>query len=69
MKSEVEEAIKLATEILELAEDLPVPAEDFAASVTEKTESIMEWIEKHDHVTDAQLEALENMKTGMEAWY
>ena len=66
--NDIEEAIALAKSILEDIEELPEVAEDFAASVGEKAASIIEWIEEHDHVTDGQIMALENMRDGIDRW-
>lgn len=57
------DAVDLCDEILELCEDVPDRSGDFATSVTEKVESIREWICEHDHVTEKQMASLENMKS------
>lgn len=63
-----EDALALCDEIRELLDDLPERADDFATSVEEKVDSIAEWIADNEHVTPAQLQALENMKAGCERW-
>lgn len=63
-----EEALALCEEIRELLPDLPDAADDFATSIKEKIDSIAEWIADREHVTPAQLSALENMKAGCERW-
>lgn len=55
-------------ELLDMLDDLPDRAADFAESVREKTQSIAEWIEENEHVTQAQCEALNNMESGAERW-
>ena len=71
-KDEKRESANSASEqcdrILDLCEQLPSRAEDFGVSIIEKIESIREWITTHDHVTDAQQEALDNMEAGVEKW-
>jgi hypothetical protein len=64
----IQDAKVLAELILSKVNDLPEAAEDFAASVEEKTNGILEWIEENDHVTDAQIKALDNMADGVERW-
>lgn len=68
LTQEAQEGVELCEEILDSIGDLPERAEDFASSVSEKVESIQEWIEENDHVTEAQMDALENMKSGVERW-
>ena len=63
-----EDALALCDEIRELLDDLPERADDFAASVEEKVDDMAEWIADNEHVTPAQLQALENMKAGCERW-
>jgi hypothetical protein len=61
-------ALKLCHEIELACEQVPEAGEDFASSVLEKTTSIADWIEHQEHVTEDQLEALQNMREGLEAW-
>ena len=63
-----EEALELCEEIEDLLGDLPERAEDFAQSVGEKVDSMREWIEENEHVTEKMVDALENMKEGSERW-
>jgi len=64
-----EDALEIADEILDMIDnDLPEEAEEFAESVEEKVRDIRNWIEDHRHVTERQVEALENMKRGCEKW-
>lgn len=64
-----EEATDLATEILDvMVPDLPERAEDFADSVKERAEGIRDWIIEHNHVTPAQVSALENMREACVKW-
>jgi len=51
-----------------MVEELQDRAFDFGASVEEKVYDIAEWIEENEHVTDAQLNALENMHGGVARW-
>lgn len=64
----IEDAKVLADLILSKVNDLPEAAEEFAASIEEKTSGILEWIEENDHVTDAQIDALDSMAAGVERW-
>lgn len=69
MKSyDPEEAIVLCNEILDLLEDMPEAAEEFKDSVEQKVLDMHDWIDKHNHVTDKQMAALENMKGAVEKW-
>lgn len=61
-------ALKLADEAIRDAEELPERAHDFQVSVTERLEGIYETIEKNQHVTDPQYEAIENMHGGIQRW-
>jgi len=66
--SEVAKALELADSILEKITDLPERAEEFGDSVESKVISISETIESRNHVTPAQMNALENMLAGVERW-
>lgn len=66
---EVTEAIAIAEEIEELAAELPEEGEDFGVSVSEKAADIAANIEAHGRVTDRQLDALQNMLSGLERWF
>jgi len=45
-----------------------VEAEDFGASVEEKAASMLEYLEEHGYLTDAQQEAIGNMEAGVDRW-
>lgn len=64
----VDEAMELVDEIVALADDVPDRGADFAESVREKSLSIGETIERTDRVTEAQAEALENMRNRLLRW-
>lgn len=68
-ESNVSDALDLCREILDEIDDLPEAAEDFAASVSEKTLSIQEWIEDNEKATDNQMRALRNMLKGIRKWH
>lgn len=61
-------AIKQCERIVQLCEDIPDAGEDFSESVREKTDDIRDWIESHRSVTQAQLDALDNMEEGARRW-
>lgn len=63
-----EEAIETADEILEICDELPEAGDEFRQSVEEKTRRIRAWIQEHEHCTDKQVNALENMHRGAEKW-
>lgn len=65
----VTEALEIAEEIESLAADLPEEGEEFGQSVSEKAADIAANIEKHNRVTDGQLDALENMLDGLRRWF
>ena len=50
------------------AQLIPAEGYNFAASVTEKLESIQEWVESKHHVTEAQERAVANMANGIQRW-
>lgn len=54
--------------ILELIEDMPPRAEEFAASVAEGVENVQEWISEAKTVTTGQCRALDNWQRGVERW-
>lgn len=64
----VNEALDICKEISNMVEQLPEQAEDFGQSVESKMLSIRDWIEKNDHATDKQVNALENMHAGLKKW-
>lgn len=65
---DLDKAKDLCAEILERLDDLPQRAERFSEGVREKTEGILSWISEHEHVTDRQSDALENMLRGIKKW-
>mgnify|MGYP001358390566 CR=1 FL=1 len=62
------DALEEIRDVLADVELLPERAEGFAASVEEKLDSMAAWIEENEHVTDAQMTAIANMRTGVERW-
>lgn len=66
--SKYREAIDLCDEIESLAEDVPERGEDFASSVCDQAGGIRETVERLGAATDAQVTALENMKSGLSRW-
>jgi len=63
-----EEALTFCKDLLNDIDDLPERAEDFAESVREKVESIQEFVEDAELVTARQVEALENIRAGVDKW-
>lgn len=63
-----EDGLDLCNTILELLDDLPEKAEDFAESVRIKVLGIHQCIEDFDNVTLGQSQALENMLEGVKKW-
>ncbi len=72
-------AKNLANQISNLAGELRTVADDFhgdrceaaiefADSVEERADSISQWVADNNHVTDSQLNSLENMLFGLEKW-
>ena len=57
-------------DLIQRAESLDLEAaEDFCASIIEKTESMMTWSEEHDgRATEKMTTALENMSRGLSRW-
>lgn len=67
--SDPEAALVLCRDILARVEFLDSEAaEDFRESLTEKVQSMQEWIEKEAHVTEKMMAALENMSNGVSKW-
>jgi hypothetical protein len=54
--------------LLNMLENLPEKAGDFASGVREKLESIRLWVQDHDKVTPKMLTSLQNMQRGAERW-
>lgn len=68
LDSDVKEAIEIANYIIDLSPDVPSAGTDFAESVREKAEDIRATILERECVTDGQIDALENMKDGLDRW-
>jgi hypothetical protein len=66
--SDLERAMRVGGELLDILPNLPPPAEEFAESVEVKAESILATIERMGRVTPNQLRALENMYEGAKKW-
>ena len=68
---EVRSAKAICKHIKRMVEDpdLPEAAEEFAASILEKSLSIHEWIETKGMATRPQIASLENMEAGLEKWF
>lgn len=64
----IEEALAMAEQIREYAEEVPEEGEEFAMSVAEKARDIAISIDRHEKVTDRQMEALSNMLDGVLKW-
>ena len=64
----LEEAIEIAHDVLDLIDDLPIGAEEFADSVRNKTVDILTFIEEREQVSPSQLAALQNMRSGVMRW-
>lgn len=63
---DVQEWIDTCDRILEDCGDVPERAEDFAISVSEKIESMAEWIEENKRITPKMIEAIENMDEALQ---
>ena len=55
-------------ELLADVEELPSRADDFASSVTEKANAILETVERTGRVTDRQEGAIARMANGVGRW-
>lgn len=49
-------------------DELPEHADDFACSVQEKLDDMYNWIYENKHVTEGQLAAISNMRSGIDRW-
>lgn len=65
---DVDDVLELCTEILEEIYELPSKAGEFADGTSETVLSIKEWIEEHQHFTEAQISALRNIQRGVRKW-
>lgn len=63
-----EYAVALCDDVLELIDDLPERAEEFAEGVREKVASIKETIKLSERVSPAQVNAIRNMEAGIRKW-
>ena len=61
-------ALELVDRIANLVDDLPERAEEFGEGVMERAQDIGYWISSNQHVTERQMEALQNMLVGMKRW-
>jgi hypothetical protein len=55
-------------QIQDLAEEVPPDGEEFAESVVEKSAAILATVETQRSATAAQLDALANMRDGLQRW-
>jgi len=65
---EWDEWIQESEELMLELGDLPESAEDFVASVEERLQSITEWVEEHEHVTEKQWQALRSWQAAVGKW-
>ena len=63
-----EEALYALEILLDDLDEVPEAGEDFAESVREKAESMKDWIEENEHVTERQLETIENWQVAVSKW-
>jgi hypothetical protein len=69
-----DDAVALCQEILDLIEEIDgekgynVAWEEFSEGVKETVQSIKSWAEENDYCTEAQVDALNNMKSGVSRW-
>lgn len=68
LECDAEEALEFCAKLLEDLEDLPERAEGFASSVSEKVESIQEWIDTESRCTGKMAESLIRMREGTDKW-
>lgn len=62
------DALASIKDCLARVEDLPERAEDFGTSCTERLQSMAEWIEQNEHVTDRMQEAIDGISAGLDRW-
>lgn len=60
--------LRRCTDALDLLDELPEAAEEFAGSCREKIESMRDWADENDYVTAPMVKALRNMVRGAERW-
>lgn len=63
------EALEVAGEIQEMADIVCEEGEEFARSVSDRAAAIAETIERTGTASERQLEALRNMRSGLERWF
>jgi hypothetical protein len=63
---EIQEWVTRCENILDDCDDVPERAEDFAVSVSEKIESMAQWIADNRRITPAMIEAIENMDQALQ---
>jgi hypothetical protein len=63
-----EEAVWALEILLDDLDDIPDAGWDFADSVRESAESMKDWIEENEHVTERQLETIENWQVAVSKW-
>jgi hypothetical protein len=66
LPDDVQEWLDTCNRILEECEDVPERAEDFAMSVSERIESMAEWIEENRRITPKMIAAIENMDEALQ---
>lgn len=64
-----DDALELIAEIHDLADSICENGQEFAASVVERADSIGESVERGGGATVKQIDALENMRNGLEQWH
>lgn len=55
-------------EIMDLLDELPERAEEFATSAMETVQDIAAWIQENRAITPRQCAALDNIQSGAERW-
>lgn len=65
---DVTESVEQCLRILELLDELPEAADEFAGSVRESVNSMMRWLQENRRVTDRQQQALDNWEAACGRW-
>ncbi len=68
LPADVQDAIEMATFIIDNACSVPTEGVEYADSVSAKASEMLTTITKSRRVSEKQLMALENMKNGLERW-
>lgn len=63
-----EDFVEQCEQVLLDVDDIPERGESFAEAVREKIESMKEWAEEHEAVTEKMVKALEGMAGGVAKW-